>query len=210
MTDPCCSTTLDVRALEARQRRVLVAVLAINAATFLMMVAAGLWTGSSSLLSGALDNLGDALTYGLSLAVVGAGMRAKARVAMFKGLLILAAALAVAGQLAWRLAHPAVPLFEAMGVAALLNLLANAGCLWLLMPYRRGDVNMASAWECSRNDVWEGGAVLAAAAGVGLFGHGWPDLVVAVALLALFLRSAVRVLTAARRELAVASRGEGA
>lgn len=210
MTDPCCGTTLDVRALEARQRRVLVAVLAINAATFLMMVAAALWAGSSSLLSAALDNLGDALTYGLSLAVVGAGLRAKARVAMFKGLLILAAAAAVGGQLAWRLAHPAVPLFEAMGVAALLNLLANAGCLWLLMPYRHGDVNMASAWECSHNDVWEGGAVLVAAAGVGLFGHGWPDLVVAFALLALFLRSAMRVLAAARRELAAAGRGAGA
>ncbi|MEZ0470419.1 cation transporter [Luteimonas salinilitoris] len=208
MADSCCGKTIEVRALEARQKRVLITVLAINAATFLMMVTAAILARSSSLLSGGLDNLGDALTYGLSLAVVGASLRAKARVAVFKGLLILAAAVAVGVQIAWRLAHPAVPLFEAMGVAALLNLAANATCLWLLSPYRHGDVNMASVWECSRNDVWEGVAVFAAAAGVWLFGSGWPDLVVAGALLLLFLRSALRVLASARRELATV-RGQG-
>lgn len=208
MADSCCGKTIEVRALEARQRRVLVTVLAINAATFLMMVAAAILARSSSLLSGGLDNLGDALTYGLSLAVVGASGPAKARVAVFKGLLILGAAIAVGAQIAWRLAHPTVPLFEAMGAAALLNLAANATCLWLLAPYRHGDVNMASVWECSRNDVWEGIAVFAAAAGVWLFGSGWPDLVVAGALLLLFLRSSLRVLGSARREL-VAARGRG-
>ncbi|NZA25205.1 cation transporter [Luteimonas sp. SJ-92] len=204
MGDSCCGKSIEVRALQARQRRVLVMVLAINAATFLMMVAAAFAAGSSSLLSGGLDNLGDALTYALSLAVVGASLRAKAWVAVFKGVLILAAAIAVGVQIAWRLAHPAVPLFDTMGAAALLNLGANAACLWLLAPYRHGDVNMSSVWECSRNDVWEGGAVLAAAAGVWAFGSGWPDLLVACALLLLFLRSALRVLGSARRELAAA------
>lgn len=197
MSDSCCGKAIDVQALQARQKRVLILVLAINAATFVMMVAAALHAGSSSLLSGGLDNLGDALTYALSLAVVGASATAKARVAVFKGLLILAAAVAVAAQIAWRLRHPEAPLFETMGAAALLNLGANLICLRLLSPYREGDVNMASAWECSRNDVWEGFAVLAAALGVWMFQAGWPDLVVAVALLAMFLRSAVRVLRAA-------------
>ena len=168
-------------------------VLVINLATFVMMLAAAIYSGSSSLLSGGLDNLGDALTYLLSLAVIGASGRAKARVVLFKGALILSAALAVAIQIGWRLLHPGVPIFEAIGIAALLNLLANAACLRLLLPYRKGDVNMASAWECSRNDVFEGIAVLAAGAGVGLFNAGWPDLLVASALLLMFLRSAWRV-----------------
>lgn len=194
MSDSCCGGPVDIRAMEARQRRVLMIVLAINAATFAMMLAAALYSGSSSLLSGSLDNLGDALTYVLSLAVVGASARAKARVALFKGLLIFGAAVAVAIQIGWRLAHPGVPIFGAMGLAALLNLGFNAICLWLLTPYRHGDVNMASAWECSRNDIFEGLAVLAAAIGVALFGAGWPDLVIAGALLVMFLRSAWRIL----------------
>ena len=193
MTDSCCATTIDIAALQAQQRRVLMIVLAINLATFAMMLAAAIYSGSSSLLSGGLDNLGDALTYLLSLAVIGASGHAKARVALFKGALILGAAIAVAIQIGWRLLHPGVPIFEAIGIAALLNLVANAACLRLLLPYRKGDVNMASAWECSRNDVFEGIAVLAAAAGVGLFSAGWPDLLVASALLLMFLRSAWRV-----------------
>ena len=194
MSESCCGKTIDVRALEARQRRVLTIVLIINVTTFLMMIGAAWYSRSSSLLSGGLDNLGDALTYALSLAVVGASGLAKARVALFKGLLILGAALAVGVQIVWWLLHPEVPLFDGMGVAALLNLGANLVCLKLLMPYRSGDINLASAWECSRNDVYEGFAVLAAALGVWLFDAGWPDLITAVALLLLFLRSAWREL----------------
>lgn len=201
MSDECCGKTIDVRALEARQKRVLKTVLAVNAATFVMMLVAAAHSHSSSLLSGGLDNLGDALTYALSLAVVGASTPAKARVALFKGLLIFAAALAVAAQIVWRVTNPVVPLFETIGAAALLNLGANLACLRLLSPYRTGDVNMASAWECSRNDVWEGFAVLAAALGVWVFGSGWPDLVIASTLLLMFLRSAIRVLRRAWMEM---------
>ncbi len=205
MSECCgCGKVVDVAALQAKQRRVLSVVLAINVATFAMMAFAAWYSHSSSLLSGSLDNLGDALTYAISLAVVGASMRAKAKVAFFKGLLILGAAVAVGVQIAWRLANPAVPMFEGMGIAAALNLAANVACLWLLTPYRTGDVNMASAWECSRNDIFEGGAVLLAAALVWLFGAGWPDLLIAAALLVMFLRSSSRVLRAAWRELKAA------
>ncbi len=188
-------------ALQVRQRRVLMVVLGINAATFMMMVVAAIMSGSSSLLSGALDNFGDAMTYALSLAVVGASSAAKARVALFKGLMILGAALAVALQIGWRISHPEVPVFETMGIAALLNFGANLLCLRLLMPYRHGDVNMSSAWECSRNDVSEGVAVIVAALAVGAFQSPWPDIVIALALLVLFLRSAIRILGGAWRQL---------
>ena len=112
MADCCCSGTVDIRALQARQRRVLMIVLAINVVTFAMMMSAAIYSRSSSLLSGGLDNLGDALTYLLSLAVIGASGRAKAKVALLKGALILGAAVAVAIQIGWRLAHPNVPIFE--------------------------------------------------------------------------------------------------
>ena len=199
MGDSCCSGTVDIRAMEARQRRVLMIVLAINIGTFAVMLWAAIYSGSSSLLSGGLDNLGDALTYLLSLAVIGASTRAKAKVALLKGVLIFGAAVAVAIQIGWRLAHPDVPIFEAIGIAAMINLGFNGICLWLLTPYRHGDVNMSSAWECSRNDVFEGFAVLLAAVGVWLVDAGWPDLLIAAALLVMFLRSAWRVLRSAWR-----------
>ena len=201
MSKSCCPGHIDVAALHARQRRILIIVLVINTTTFMMMVFAAIISGSSSLLSGALDNFGDAMTYALSLMVVGASGLSKARVALFKGFLIFGAALAVAFLIGSRILHPQTPVFETMGIAALLNLAANLLCLWLLTPYRDGDVNMSSAWECSRNDVSEGFAVIVAAFAVWMFGSGWPDLVIAICLLILFLHSAVRVLRGAWQNL---------
>ena len=200
MSDSCCQGSVDTHLLHTRQRRILAIVLAINATTFLMMIVAAMMSGSSSLLSGALDNLGDALTYGLSFAVVGSSTTMKAKVALFKGVFIFAAALAVAAQIGWRLFHMETPIFEVMSIAAVINLLANTLCLALLYPYRQNDVNMSSVWECSRNDVFEGIAVITAALSVWVFGSGWPDILIALALLILFLQSASRVLRRAWRD----------
>ena len=204
MTDTCCSN-IDLANLHAGQRRVLARVFGINVAAFGAMVVGSVLSGSSTLLSGTLDNLGDALTYALSLAVVGASAVAKARVAVLKGLLILGAAVAVAMQIAWRLTDLHAPVASTMSVVAVVNLTANAVCLKLLTPYREGDVNMSSSWECSRNDVIEGVAVIGAAGAVWVSDSPWPDIAVAVLLLAIFLRSASRVLRGAWRELAPAA-----
>jgi len=201
MSDGCCESNIDASALERRQRRILVVVLTINVVTFLIMVTGAALSGSSSLLSGTLDNLGDAMTYALSLVVVGSSTATKARVAYFKGLLILGAALGVAVQIMWRLSDLQTPVFESMGIAATLNLGANLMCLRLLFPFRNDDLNMASMWECSRNDIVDGLAVIAATLAVWMFDSGWPDILIAIALLVVFLRSATRVLRRARREL---------
>ncbi|MGE0623872.1 MAG: cation transporter [Pseudomonadales bacterium] len=187
--------------MNLKHRQVLVTVLGINVVTFLVMVAGAALSGSSSLLSGTLDNLGDALTYALSLLVVGSAPVVKARVAFFKGLLILGAACLVATHIIWRLHDLDTPVFESMGIAAALNLGANLVCLRLLFPYRNDDVNMASMWECSRNDIADGLAVIAATLAVWIFESGWPDVLIAGVLLLVFLRSALRVLGRARREL---------
>lgn len=204
MANTCCSN-FDLVNLHAGQRRVLAWVFGINVTAFAVMVVGSVLSGSSALLSGTLDNLGDALTYALSLAVVGASAEAKARVAVLKGLLILGAAVAVAVQIAWRLTDLHAPVVSTMSAVAVANLVANVVCLKLLTPYRKGDVNMSSSWECSRNDVIEGVAVIGAAGAVWVFDSPWPDIAVAILLLAIFLRSASRVLRGAWQELAPAA-----
>ena len=197
----CCEGNIDTAAMEADQRRVLLIVLGINTVTFVGMVIGSWLSGSSTLLSGTLDNFGDALTYALSFAVVGASVLAKARVALFKGMLISAAAIAVAMQIGWRLYHLDVPVVSTMTIAAVLNLCANSICLYLLTPHRHDDVNMSSVWECSRNDVFEGFAVILTAAAVWLTDSPWPDVIGAIALLLLFVRSAMRVVKLAVVEM---------
>jgi cation diffusion facilitator family transporter len=199
--DCCSDKECAIEALKQRQSATLRIVLAINAVMFVVELAAGLVSRSTALLSDSLDNLGDALTYGLSLYAVSRGARTKAKVALFKGALILCAGLFVLGQVVYRIFNPGVPIFEVMGAVSLLALAANATCLALLWKHRAEDVNMSSVWECSRNDIASNLAVFAAAGAVWLMQSGWPDLIVGLALAALFLRSAIRVTVAALREL---------
>jgi Co/Zn/Cd efflux system component len=201
MADCCNDKACALDALRTRQAGTLKIVLAINAVMFVVEAGGGVLASSTALLSDSLDNLGDALTYALSLFVVSRSNEAKARVALLKGLLILLAGLVVVAQIAYRLAVPATPLFETMGAVAIVALAGNAACLALLWKHRAEDINMASVFECSRNDIASNLAVIVAAVAVALVGAGWPDLVVAIALATLFLLSAARVLRRARNEL---------
>jgi len=201
MSDCCSDKECAIEALKARQSATLKVVLAINAVMFVVELTSGLLARSTALLSDSLDNLGDALTYGLSLYAVERGARSKAKVALFKGGLIMAAGLFVLGQVVYGALHPGIPVFEAMGIVSLIALAANGACLALLWKHRTEDVNMSSVWECSRNDIASNVSVFIAAGAVWLTQSGWPDLVVGFALACLFLRSAVRVSASALREL---------
>lgn len=205
----CCNHDTGEVLLRRQQSGVLYAVLGINATMFVVILAAAWYSMSSALLSDSLDNLGDALAYGLSLFAVSRGAAVKARVALFKGALIFLAACAVAAQILYKLIEPTVPVFEVMGGFALLALAANGLCLFLLTRHRHDDVNMSSVWECSRNDVVANLAVLVAAAAVWLSASGWPDLLVAAALVIFLMRSALGVIATARAELRVAQQAPG-
>ena len=197
----CCDNDCSLEQLYERQRGRLKIVLAINALMFLVIVAAALYAKSSALLADSLDNLGDALTYGLSIYAVSRGTAIKAKVALFKGILIFLAALMIAAQIAYRLFVPSIPVFEVMGLFSALGLAANAMCLFLLWRHRHEDINMSSVWECSRNDIASNISVFAAAGAVWFTDSGWPDIAVALGLTWFLMRSAIRVISSAMAEL---------
>lgn len=176
-------------------------VLGINAVMFIVIALAAFFGKSSALLSDSLDNLGDALTYSLSIYAVSRGTTTKAKVALFKGGLIFLAACAVAVQIVSKLISPIVPVFEVMGLFSLFGLAANSLCLFLLWRHRHEDINMSSVWECSRNDIASNLSVFIAAGAVWFTGSGWPDIVVASCLVLLLMRSAIRVITSAKAEI---------
>lgn len=200
-----CKIVCGLDARQSRQRSTLRTVLGINATMFLVVVIAALAGRSTALMADSLDNLGDALTYGLSLYAVSQGRAVKAKVALFKGGLITLAALLVAAQIVYRLAVPSVPSYEIMSAFGILSLIANVICLLLLWRHRNEDVNMSSVWECSRNDIASNLSVLLAAGLVWVVGSGWPDIIVASCLVILLLRSAIRVNTSALSELRASS-----
>ncbi|GIX49718.1 MAG: hypothetical protein KatS3mg131_3929 [Candidatus Tectimicrobiota bacterium] len=200
--DACCSPA----ALATRQQRVLWLVLAINSAMFLAETTAGLLAHSTALLADALDMLGDALVYGLSLYALRRGETWRAGAALGKGLIMAAFGLGVVGEAVSKALHGTVPRAPLMGVFGVLALAANLACFALLLRHRGDDLNLRSAWLCSRNDVLANAGVLLAAAGVALSGTLWPDLVIGLLIATLFLASAGGVIRAAATALRQAAR----
>lgn len=205
MSASCCSHHPDPHQGNPAYRRVLWIVLAINAVMFLVEIAAGVAAGSASLQADALDFLGDAGNYVISLAVVGMALRYRAMAALAKGATMGAFGLWVIGTVVWHAIAGTVPEPVTMGVVGVAALAANAACAGLLYTYRDGDANMQSVWICSRNDVLGNLAVLLAALGVFGTGTGWPDLIVAAVMAALALQGARIVVRQAQSELRLSS-----
>jgi Co/Zn/Cd efflux system component len=182
-------------------RRVLWAVLGINAAMFLVEIGAGLAAGSASLQADALDFLGDAGNYAISLFVVGMALRYRAMAALAKGGTMGLIGLWVIGAVIWHALHGTLPNAFTMGAVGVVALAANAASFGLLWAYRGGDLNMRSAWICTRNDVLGNLAVLFAAVGVFGTGTGWPDLMVAGIMAGLAVQGAAVVARQAWGEL---------
>ncbi len=208
MSTQCCEAPS--QRPDARYRKVLWIALAVNAAMFLVEIAASATSGSAALAADAVDFAGDAANYALSLAAVAAGGLWASRAALAKGLTMGAYGVGVLVFAAWRLWLGVPPEPMTMGIVGTLALATNLGVAWLLYAYRNGDANMRSVWLCTRNDAISNLAVLAAAAGVFGTSSAWPDVAVAGIMAMLALSSARSVVAHALGELRIdAARAAG-
>jgi Co/Zn/Cd efflux system component len=201
----CCAGGCAPPPVNRRYRRILWLALVLNALMFFVELGGGLRGDSASLLADAVDFLGDASNYGLSLMVLAAAASARARVALIKGWTMAAYGGLVLAKVAWDLASGSTPQPLVMGVIGCAALLVNGGVALLLYAYREGDANMRSVWLCSRNDAIGNVAVMLAAWGVFGVGSAWPDLAVALVMAALAISGARQVIGQARAELRTAS-----
>jgi Co/Zn/Cd efflux system component len=197
MSHDCCHDKggeLERLALHKDIRRVLIIVLMLNFMMFLIEFSAGLLAQSAALMADSVDMLGDALVYGISLYALGRSIRWRSGAALIKGGFIMLVGLGVLVEIGIKVVYEVPPHSDVMFICAIMALAANLSCLGLLWPYRRHDVNLASTFECSRNDVIANLGVLAAAFAVAWAHSPWPDIIVALAIAFIFFRSAVRVI----------------
>lgn len=182
-------------------KRALWAVVFINLTLFGVEMWGSQHAQSKALQADALDFLGDSLTYGMSLLVIGKALKVRASVALVKGLSLCA----MGGWVLWSTAQSlflgVVPEPQTMSLIAVLALLANVASVLILMRFRDGDSNVRSVWLCSRNDAIGNVAVLAAAGVVTLTQSHYPDVIVALFMACLFLWSAVGILHQSALEL---------
>jgi Co/Zn/Cd efflux system component len=197
----CCSGGVPVfDGMNPRYKRILWTVIGINGTMFLTEMIAGQLAGSQALKADALDFLADTVTYGLSLAVIGASLRRRASAALLKGASLSAMALWVFGATIYQTLVLGLPKAEVMGLIGALALAANLASVLLLLPYKDGDANVRSVWLCSRNDAIGNVIVMIAALGVWGTATAWPDLTVAAVMAGIFLTSSVQILKQAWTE----------
>lgn len=201
MSAYCGHTHNDQQANSPRYRKILWVALVVNLAMFAIEIGAGFKSGSTSLLADAIDFFGDAANYGVSLAVLSAGVVLRARAALLKGVCMMAFGIIVLGRAAWMFNQGGTPEALTMGSIGLLALIANVAVAAMLYAYREGDANMRSVWLCSRNDAIGNIAVMLAALGVLGTGSAWPDLTVAAGMAVLALVGGWSVLRQALGEL---------
>jgi Co/Zn/Cd efflux system component len=186
--------------LDARYKRALWLVIALNAIMFAVETGAGVLAGSQALQADALDFLGDTLTYGMSLTVIGMSLRIRTTAALMKAVTLGLMGVWVLGSTLWHTLVLGLPRADVMGLIGMLALATNVTSVVLLMKYKDGDANVRSVWLCSRNDAIGNIAVVVAAFGVWGTATGWPDIVVAAILAALFLQSATKIFRQALSE----------
>lgn len=200
MGQQCCGNN-DFDGTTRGYRQALVVVIVINAAMFVVEILGGALAGSQALKADALDFLGDALTYGLSLWVIGRSLRTRASAALLKGISLAMMGIWVLGSTIWQVWVLGVPSAGIMGAIGVMALAANLASVLILLRYRDGDANVRSVWLCSRNDAIGNVAVIGAAVLVGITASPWPDLVVAALMAGLFLKSSVSIIRQAMGEL---------
>jgi Co/Zn/Cd efflux system component len=197
MSHDCChgkGHALEQVAHHKDIRRVLIIVLMLNAMMFVLEFGAGLVARSAALMADSVDMLGDAMVFGISLYALKRSLRWRAGSALIKGGFILLMGVGVLAEIVAKIVWGTQPVPSIMLTFGAMALIANLSCLALLWPYRRHDVNLASTFECARNDVVANLGVLAAAGLVSLTDSAWPDAVVGAAIALMFLRSSLRVI----------------
>jgi Co/Zn/Cd efflux system component len=192
---------IELDASNAAERRTLIWVLAINFLQVFVAGVVGVIADSTGLLGAALDNLGDAGVYAVSLYAVGRTIVAKVRVARLSGSLLIALGLALFVEVLRRFFVGAEPIGLAMIVTALANAALNVVCLKLLRSHRDRGVHLKASWIFTTNDMLANAGILASGAAVMFFASPLPDLIIGLLVGGIVLRGGWNILKEARDAL---------
>ena len=188
----------DLDASQAADRRILWLVLLINLGQCLAGFGVGLWAASTAVVGAALDNLADALVYGVSLYAVGRSSLIKARAARLSGWLLIGLAALLVVEVLRRFFGGEAPVGVAMMAMAALNAALNIVCLRLLKRHRGEDVNFKASSIFTTNDSIVNLAIVLSGALVMWLNSNLPDLILGLAVSAIAANGGREILAEAR------------
>lgn len=179
---------------DAKEAKVLWALLGVNALMFVIEIVAGWWARSAGLIADAADMLADAAVYGVALYAVGRDAAHKLSAARISGLLQLALAVGAIGETGRRVISNSSAEETVMIGISLLALAANVLCLVLISRHRHRGVHMRASYIFSANDVLANLGVILAGVLVARTGSSLPDWIIGFIIGIMVLIGAVRIL----------------
>lgn len=186
-------------------RHILSAVLVINLGQSIVGGGVGWWAESTALMGAALDNLSDALVYGISLYAVGRAVSIKLRAARFSGWFLIGLSTLLLFEVFRRYFGGGQPVGPAMMAMAAVNASLNLICLRLLARHRGDDVNFKASSIFTSNDSVVNLSIVASGALVLWLGSNVPDLVIGVVVAGVAAHGGREILQEANKTGAVAS-----
>jgi len=191
----------DLSHITSTYRRALWIVVLLNVGYGLAEMIGGFLADSQALKADALDFLGDGSITFLGLLAITWGLKWRARSALIQGIFLGAMGIAVLANTAYRTLVMHTPEAGLMGILGFIALVINIIAVIVLLPHRKGDVNVRAVWLFSRNDALGNLLVIIAAGLVFWTDTSWPDLVAAGVIAILFLQSSWSIIKDARNDL---------
>jgi cobalt-zinc-cadmium efflux system protein len=188
------------RSRQSDERKTLWIVLLLNLAIAIGFLIAGITGDSSALIANGIDNLSDAVVYGLSLLALSHGIIWKTRAATVSGVMLLLFAAGILFDVGRRYIQGSEPIGTTMMAMSAVAAIVNYICLRMLQRIRQPDVNLRAATTFSFNDFISNGGILIAGALVLWLGTNWPDLLVGFATAVIATKGGIEILRDARTE----------
>ena len=195
MSNCCEFDSKEISLVDRKQlKQIFIIVMVINFVMFVAEFIGGIVASSNALLGDSLDMLGDASVYGISLFVINRPSNIRAKASLIKGFIMLLLGFFVVYKSILKFMIPTLPQAETITFLGGVALVANLASFLLLIKHRKEDINVRSAWICSRNDVTVNIAVIGTGILVSYFNSAWPDILVGLGISFLIIQSSVQVI----------------
>jgi len=190
----------EMESTDAKQKGVLIVLLAINGSMFILELMIGMIAQSTALIADAMDMFADATVYAIALLAVGRAIVHKQNAARLSGILQIFLGLGVIVEVVHRMLIGSEPESMFMIGVGLVALTANSICLMLISRHREGEIHMRASWIFSRNDVLANIGVILAGVLVAVLGNPLPDLIIGAIISTVVVSGGVRILREVRIE----------
>ena len=183
-----------------KQRKVLQILFVINAVMFLIGIVSGIIAHSTALIADSLDMFADAAVFGISLYAIGKSQGKKIRAAFLSGIFQISLASLALVAVVKKTISGSEPDSSLMIAIALLSLIVNSYCLFLMAKHRHEEVHLRASWTFLSNDVIANLGIILAGLLVNILNSRFPDLIIGFIIAFVVMRGAINIIQDAHNE----------